>query len=549
MNPKKYRTPQILDFPARTWPNKKITAAPEWCSVDLRDGNQSLVTPLTQQQKLEFFQNLVRVGFKEIEIGFPFASDSEFNFVRTLIEKNLIPDDVTIQVLTQSREAVIRRTFESLRGAKKATVHLYNATSPLFRDVVFGKTKAETIELAVYGAEMFVQIAEEFKAAGGREEFSFEYSPECFSQTEPDFAIEVCNAVISRWEGFGTIINLPFTVESLTPNVHADMIEYVCAGLINRDKITVSLHAHNDRGTAVAATELCLLAGADRVEGTLFGNGERTGNADIITLAMNLYSQGIDPGLDFSNIVDLVELYERQTVLPVHPRHPYAGELVFTAFSGSHQDAIRKAMTKRKPNDLWEIPYLPIDPADVGRGYEPIIRVNSQSGSASAAYILETQFGINLPKQMQRDFGPIVTARSDKHAAEIPADEIHALFKKAYVVETPYKFLTRQSYVQDYDGSTITCEIEYNGKPVTINGTGRGGIHAFCNALQTAFDINIDVGNYNQHTLDTTEGAAAPAITYMEIIVDGKSYLGAGISRSTTNASLKAVISALNRSV
>ncbi|MCL1878770.1 MAG: 2-isopropylmalate synthase, partial [Defluviitaleaceae bacterium] len=371
MNPKKYRAPQIMDFPARTWPGKKISTAPEWCSVDLRDGNQSLVTPLTPEQKLEFFQFLVRVGFKEIEVGFPFASESEFNFVRTLIEKNLIPDDVTIQVLTQSREPVIRRTFESLRGAKKATVHLYNATSPLFRDVVFGKSKEETTELAVFGAEMFAKIAAEYKAAGGCEEFSFEYSPECFSQTEPDFAIEVCNAVISRWEGYRTIINLPFTVESLTPNVHADMIEYVCGKLINRKKITVSLHAHNDRGTAVAATELSLLAGADRVEGTLFGNGERTGNADIITLAMNLYSQGIDPKLDFSNINELVEVYEGACMLPVHPRHPYAGELVFTAFSGSHQDAIRKAMTKRKPDDLWEIPYLPIDPADVGRGYEP----------------------------------------------------------------------------------------------------------------------------------------------------------------------------------
>ncbi|MCL2357424.1 MAG: 2-isopropylmalate synthase [Defluviitaleaceae bacterium] len=546
---KKYRTPQILDFPARTWPGKKITSAPEWCSVDLRDGNQSLVTPLTLAQKLEFFDYLVGVGFKEIEVGFPFASESEYSFVRKLIEENRIPDDVTIQVLTQSREPVIRATFDALRGAKKATVHLYNATSPLFRDVVFGNSKEETIALAVFGAEMFVKIAAEFKAAGGREEFSFEYSPECFSQTEPDFAVEVCNAVISRWEGYRTIMNLPFTVESLTPNVHADMIEYVCSRLLNRDKITVSLHAHNDRGTAVAATELCLLAGADRVEGTLFGNGERTGNADIITLAMNMYSQGIDPGLNFSNINELVKLYEGACCLPVHPRHPYAGELVFTAFSGSHQDAIRKAMARRKPDDLWEIPYLPIDPADVGRGYEPIIRVNSQSGSSSAAYILETQFGIHLPKQMQRDFGPIVTAFSDKHAAEISAEEISALFRETYVVESPYKFAARKHYVQENDSSTLTCDVEYNGKIIEISGTGRGVIHAFCNALKNAFGLNIDVGHYNQHTLDTTEGAAAPAITYMELIANGKSRFGAGISRSTTNASLKAVISAVNRGV
>ncbi|MCL2576540.1 MAG: 2-isopropylmalate synthase [Defluviitaleaceae bacterium] len=545
MNFKKYRPAPVIDFPTRTWPNKRQTASPLWCSVDLRDGNQSLVTPLTMEQKLEFFKYLVRIGFKEIEVGFPAASDGEFQFIRTLIEQNLIPEDVTIQVLTQSREPIIRRTFESLQGVKKATVHLYNATSPLFREVVFGNSKEKTIELAVFGAEMFCKLADESNAG---EQFNFEYSPECFSQTELDFAVEVCNAVISAWEGRNVIINLPFTVESFTPNVHADMIEYVCGKLKNREKITVSLHAHNDRGTAVAATELCLLAGADRVEGTLFGNGERTGNADIITLAMNLYSQGIDPGLDFSNIDEAIELYERSTCLPVHPRHPYTGELVYTAFSGSHQDAIRKGMAA-KSGDNWQIPYLPIDPADVGRGYDPIIRVNSQSGSSSAAYILETKFGIPVPKVVQRDFGPIITAYSDSQSEELLPDKIKKLFKETYILEAPNKFIERIEYAQENEIFTISCIIEKGGKPLTINGKGRGGIHAFCNAVKDAFGLEFDVGHYSQHTLDAKEGAEAPAITYIEIKMNGKNYFGAGISRSTTNSALKAVVSALNNSL
>ncbi|MCL1882824.1 MAG: 2-isopropylmalate synthase [Defluviitaleaceae bacterium] len=547
MNHKKYQQGQVINFPKRTWPEKRQSKAPLWCSVDLRDGNQSLVTPLTLEQKLEFFVFLTKVGFKEIEVGFPFASESEFQFVRTLIERNLIPDDVTIQVLTQSREAVIRRTFESLRGVKRATVHLYNATSPLFRETVFGKSKEETIELAVYGANMFKEIAAEFSASGGKEEFAFEYSPECFSQTEPDFAIEVCNAVISCWEGFPTIINLPFTVESLTPNAHADLIEYVCGKLKNRDKITVSLHAHNDRGTAVAATELCLLAGADRVEGTLFGNGERTGNADIITLAMNLYSQGIDPELDFSNINDAIALYERTTCLAVHPRHPYAGELVFTAFSGSHQDAIRKGMAKRKDGDMWEIPYLPIDPGDVGRGYEPIIRVNSQSGSSSAAYILETNFGIHLPKSFQRDFGPVVTAFSDTHAAEISSEEIYKLFNKTYVnLETPYRFVSKQDFIQEFEACSLECTMQFGGEEKSIRGRGNGVIDAFCQAL-FEYGLSFDIAHYSQHSLDIGEGARARAITYIGIVLNGKTFFGAGVSRSTTNSALKAVVSAINK--
>ncbi|MCL1861943.1 MAG: 2-isopropylmalate synthase [Defluviitaleaceae bacterium] len=542
MNHKKYRADTVIDFPQRTWPSKRLTSAPIWCSVDLRDGNQSLVTPMTLEQKLEFFAFLVKIGFKEIEVGFPFASESEFLFVRTLIEKNLIPDDVAIQVLTQSREEVIRRTFDSLEGAKKATVHLYNATSPLFRETVFGNTKEETVKLAVFGAELFAKLAD------GRGEFTFEYSPECFSQTEPDFAIEVCNAVISAWEGYKTIINLPFTVESLTPNAHADLIEYTCGKLKNRDKITVSLHAHNDRGTGVAATELCLLAGADRVEGTLFGNGERTGNADLITLAMNLYSQGIDPGLDFSDINEAIAIYEKMTHLLVSPRHPYAGELVFTAFSGSHQDAIRKGMAARA-DDFWEVPYLPIDPADVGRGYEPIIRVNSQSGSSSAAYILETSYGVILPKLLQRDFGPVVTAFSDRNAVEISSKEIYELFTKTYVnLETTYKFISKQDFVQDDESCSLACKIQHEGNVTEIRGQGHGVIEAFCQAFTAAYGVSFEITHYSQHSLDVGEGAKARAITYAGILLEGQMFFGAGISRSTTNSALKAVVSAINNS-
>ncbi|MCL2050014.1 MAG: 2-isopropylmalate synthase [Defluviitaleaceae bacterium] len=543
MNPTKYRACEVLDFPQRTWPNQKLTKAPIWCSVDLRDGNQSLVTPLTLEQKIEFFKYLVKIGFKEIEVGFPFASESEFQFVRTLIEQGLIPDDVRIQVLTQAREAVIRKTFDSLRGVKQATVHLYNATSPLFREVVFGNSKQQTIDLAVFGAKMFNECAANYTNG---EQIAFEYSPECFSQTEPDFAVEACNAVISEWQGRETIINLPFTVESLTPNVHADLIEYVCGKLLNRDKVTVSLHAHNDRGTAVAATELCLLAGADRVEGTLFGNGERTGNADIITLAMNLYSQGIDPELDFSNIGEAIELYQRITCLDVHPRHPYAGKLVFTAFSGSHQDAIRKGMARQK-DKIWEMPYLPIDPKDVGCTYDEIIRVNSQSGSSSAAYILETKHSYHLPKKMQRDFGPIVTAHSDSLSEEITPEKIYELFRETYIAETPYTFVERTEYVQKDNLSSLACKIKKNGELLTVRGEARGPVEAFCNAMASAFGTEFNVGDYFQHTLNVSEGARAPAITYLEITMGGKSYFGAGISRSTTNSALKAIVSALNR--
>jgi len=564
MNHTKYTPAAILDFPQRVWPSKRIERAPIWCSVDLRDGNQSLKTPMTLEQKLKFFQFLVDTGFKEIEVGFPAASETEFQFVRTLIEQNLIPNDVTIQVLTQSREAIIQRTFESLKGVRKATVHLYNATCPLFRDVVFQKSKDETAELAVFGAKLFNTLADEM----GAECFNFEYSPECFSQTELDFAVDVCNAVLDVWKGRSTIINLPFTVETFMPNVHADMIEYMCNNIQRRDETIISLHAHNDRGTAVAATELCLLAGADRVEGTLFGNGERTGNADIVTLAMNLYSQGIDPGLDFSNIDKAIEIYEKVTVLPVHPRHPYAGELVYTAFSGSHQDAIRKGMASIKGNeDRWAMPYLPIDPMDVGRSYDPIIRINSQSGSSSVAYVLETHYGIHLPKPFQRDFGPIVTKTSQERGLELSVEDVYKLFEETYInLNEPIEYLDNltgirkgeieqsSQQLQDsqhlqhswHQGSQISCSIIWNGIEQSISGNGDGVLSAFCHGLAEATGIAFDIEYYSQHALEA--GKQARAIAYIGVSISGKTYFGVGVSRNVTTSHIRGVVSAVNRS-
>ena len=555
----KYKPQPTIDFPQRTWPNKKITKAPKWCSVDLRDGNQSLEIPMTLEQKLDFFSFLVDIGFKEIEVGFPAASDTEFQFLRTLIEKKLIPNDVIIQVLTPSRDALIRRTFEALSDVPKGIVHLYNATSPLHRDVVFQKSQAETTELAVSGAELINELATEY----GRDRFIFEYSPECFSQTEPDYAIKVCNAVIDCWKGHPTIINLPFTVETAMPNAHADIVEYVIERLNDRENIVVSLHAHNDRGTAVAATELCLLAGADRVEGTLFGNGERTGNADLITLAMNLYAQGIDPCLDFSNIDRAIDVYTKYTDLPVHPRHPYAGELVYTAFSGSHQDAIRKGMARmsqdqtNEKGQLWSMPYLPIDPKDVGRSYDPIIRINSQSGAAASAFILESNYGILIPKPIQRNFGLVVTAVSDSRGTDLSPKDIHELFKTTYVnKDTPAKLITWnetqvKDQVQDQEKSEIihvSGEIMWKESTVKINGQGDGIIEAFCHGFMEVTGIHFDIKHYSQHALES--GREARAITYVGIAVDEKeiSY-GVGISRNITTSSLKAVISAFNNKV
>ena len=539
----KYQPQPVLDLPQRTWPSKKPTKAPIWCSVDLRDGNQSLETPMTLEQKLDFFKFLVNTGFKQIEVGFPAASDTEFQFIRTLIEKNLIPPDVAIQVLTPSREPLIRRTYEALSGLDKGIVHLYNATNPLHREVVFGKSKEETLTLAVEGATMVRKLADEY----GADNFAFEYSPECFSQTEPDFAVEVCNAVISCWKGRDIIINLPFTVETAMPNAHADLIEYVCGKLDDREKILVSLHAHNDRGTGVAATELCLLAGGDRVEGTLFGNGERTGNADIITLAMNLYVMGIDPELDFSDIDEAIKVYTEYTTLPVHPRHPYAGELVYTAFSGSHQDAIRKGMARlKKEGGHWDMPYLPIDPMDVGRSYDPIIRVNSQSGAAASAYILETTYGITMPKAMQRDFGPLVTDLSDARGAELSSEDIYKLFTETYVNNNSPVELVEWKETREGETSHVIGTIIWQGAKTPIDGRGDGVIEAFCNGLMNVANVHFDIKHYSQYALES--GREARAITYIGISAEGSGITyGAGISRNVTTSSIKAVISAFNR--
>ncbi len=545
MNFKKYRQFPKVDLPNRQWVNNQITTAPIWCSVDLRDGNQALEIPMTLEQKVEFFQYLVDVGFKEIEIGFPAASDTEFTFARHLIDNNLIPDDVTIQVLTQSREHIIRRTFEALAGAKNAIVHLYNSTSTLQRDVVFGFTKEQTIDLATFGAKLILNLAKEYNC----EHFHYEYSPESFTGTELDFAVDISNAVIDVFAPTSDkklVLNLPATVEMSTPNIYADQIEYVIGKLNNRENVLVSLHTHNDRGTGIAASELGLLAGADRIEGTLFGNGERTGNADIMVLAMNLYSQGVDPKLDFSKIDEMVEIYEKMTNLFVHPRHPYAGSLVYTAFSGSHQDAINKGLQKLKEKEtLWEVPYLPIDPVDVGRNYDPIIRINSQSGKGGVAFILETKYGLNIPKRMQQHFSGIVTQESDKTAHELTFEQIYDLFKDSYInINSPIELI---KYTESSSNKTnLTSHILNKGNEQVIYGEGNGIIEAFCDSLIKLTNKEFTVVQYNEHSLSF--GSQSNAITYVEIEMNEKTYFGAGISSNISMSSLLAIVSAFNKS-
>jgi len=545
MNYAKYKMFPPVALPDRTWPSKQITHAPEWCSVDLRDGNQALEVAMSLEQKLEFFAYLVKIGFKTVEVGFPAASDTEFAFARKLIDDGLVPDGVAIQVLTQSRGHIIERTFEALAGAKRAIVHLYNSTSVLQRDVVFRKSKEEIKEIAVSGAAQILALAEQH----GRERFLFEYSPESFTGTELDYAIEVCNAVLDVWQpsaDYPVIINLPSTVEMATPNVYADQIEYVCRHIKYREHVRISLHAHNDRGTGVAATELAVMAGADRVEGTLFGNGERTGNADILTLAMNLFSQGIDPKLDLSAIDEAVEIYERVTKIDVHPRHPYAGYLVYTAFSGSHQDAIKKGMDALPASkDVWEVPYLPIDPMDVGRSYAPIIRINSQSGKGGVAYILQTYFGLHVPKAMQPEFGRVVTAVSDVNHKELLPDELYELFRKEYInIEAPLNLL---SYTEKTNGATsVTSMMTVRGEERQIAGEGNGIIDAFAHSLESALGIRFEVESYNEHAMEV--GSSSRAITYVCIKgEDGKKFFGAGVSSSISKSSLKAVVSAVNK--
>ncbi|KJZ41420.1 2-isopropylmalate synthase [Pseudomonas sp. B21-040] len=542
----KYRAFPTIDIPDRTWPSKTITAAPIWCSSDLRDGNQSLIEPMDAVKKLRFWKTLVSVGVKEIEASFPAASQTDFDFVRTLIEGNHIPDDTTIQVLTQGREDLIERTFESLRGAKKAIVHLYNATSPSFRRIVFNQDKDGIKEIAVSAAKLFVKYA----AMQPNTEWTFEYSPETFSATELEFAKEVCDAVIEVWNPtpeHKMILNLPATVECATPNIYADQIEWFGRHINRRDSVIISLHTHNDRGTGVAATELGLMAGADRVEGCLFGNGERTGNVDLVTVALNLYTQGVHPELDFSDIDGVRKVVEECNQIQVHPRHPYVGDLVHTAFSGSHQDAIRKGFAQQKPDALWEVPYLPIDPADIGRSYEAVIRVNSQSGKGGIAYLLEQEYGINLPRRMQIEFSQVVQRETDRLGLEMTAQQIHALLHSEYLqANTPYALVSHR--LQEENGhSAVEVEVSSKGQGETNlhwRGKGNGALEA----LVAGLPIPVEIMDYNEHAIGA--GTNAKAAAYIELRVNGERAVhGVGIDENITTASFKALFSALNRSL
>ncbi len=533
--------------PTRKWLDKTyIEKPPIWCSVDLRDGNQSLIVPMSLEQKLDFFKLLVELGFKEIEVGFPAASETEYTFLRTLIENDMIPDDVTVQVLTQSREHIIRKTFEALKGCKNAIVHLYNSTSLAQREQVFKKSKEEILKIAVDGAILFENIAKEMGI-----NYRYEYSPESFTGTEPEYALEVCNAVLDVWKPTPdrkAIINLPVTVELSSPHVYADQVEYMCDNLKYRDSVVVSLHPHNDRGCAVADSELGILAGADRIEGTLFGNGERTGNVDIVTLAMNMYAQGIDPQLDFSNMPNIVSVYERNTGMTVYDRQPYAGKLVFAAFSGSHQDAIAKGMQYRADNncDTWTVPYLPIDPGDVGRQYETdVIRINSQSGKGGIGYLLEHQFGYNLPKKMREDVGYTVKSISDHAHAELSPDEVLKAFKENYInINTPIKLIDYHFFRSESIKVMLTVEMNGEIKEVIANGNGR--LDAVCNAIRDSLGVSFSELTYEEHAL--TIGSSSQAISYVGITLDnGKLVWGAGVNDDIIAASINALFSAINR--
>lgn len=543
----KYRPYPTVNLPERQWPGRVLTHAPIWCSVDLRDGNQALAVPMNVAQKLELFQTLVKCGFKEIEVGFPSASNTEFAFNRRLIEENRIPDDVTIQVLVQAREDLIEKTVQSLVGAKRVIIHLYNSTSPAQRRVVFGKTKEEIKAIAVQGAKW---IRDRLPRLAGTD-VRLQYSPESFSATEVEFSKEIAEAVMDVWQPTPErkmILNLPDTVEVAMPNVHADQIEWMCRNIKNRESLIISLHTHNDRCTGVAATELGLLAGADRVEGTLFGNGERTGNLDIVTVALNLYMHGIDPKLDFSNLGAVREVYERCTGLTVPPRQPYAGELVFTAFSGSHQDAIKKGLAEWEGGGRthWDVPYLTIDPADIGREYREVIRVNSQSGKGGVAYLLESEFGIELPKDMQREFGPIANDLVDALGREVRGEELKAMFWKEYVERAePWSLI---HFHADGVNGVFECRASAlrAGKEVKLAGKGNGPIAAFVHALVEAGVPRFEVANFKQHSLSS--GEEASALAYIQIKgADGRTKWGAGVDTNIELASIKAVLSALNR--
>lgn len=534
----------------RTWCDKTITKAPIWTSVDLRDGNQALIEPMSIEQKMRFFKTLVDVGFKEIEIGFPSAAQVEYDFTRQLIEGGHVPDDVTLQVLVQAREHLIRRTFESLKGARRAIVHVYNSTSKVQRDKVYQKNYDEITEIAVQGATFLRDLAKEYPET----EWVFEYSPESFSQTETDFAVSVCDAVCQVWRpdlGQQVIFNLPSTVESSTPNVYADQVEYFCQNLPMRKHVIVSLHTHNDRGCAVAASELGLMAGADRIEGTLFGNGERTGNMDIMVMAMNMYSQGVNPELDFSNMSEIAQVVSECNQLPIHPRHPYVGELVFTAFSGSHQDAIKKSLDfnekhSEETQGVWDVAYLPIDPAHIGRGYQDVVRINSQSGKGGVAYILQRDFGFNLPRWTQIDFSRVVQNEAESRQTELTSDDIITIFEKTYLQQNT---LALQNYQINNDENEVTFngKIVKNGEMLAINGKGNGVLSAFVAGVSEQLGKNIHVINYAEHALTKNDVTTtdANAVSYLQLNIDGEIYSGIGTCSSTVSAMLKATLSAL----
>ena len=547
----KYKPFEAIEISNRKWPNKSIKKSPIWCSVDLRDGNQALIEPMGEERKLRMFNLLLEIGFKEIEVGFPSASQTDFDFVRKIIDDNLIPADVTIQALTQARPELIERTFESLKGAKKAVVHVYNSTSTLQRKVVFKSDEKGIKKIATDGAKWVLDESLKYP----KTDWMFEYSPESFTGTELPYAVEVCNAVNEIWQPNNkrkTIINLPATVEMSSPNLYADQIEWMCRNLENRENIIVSLHPHNDRGTAVAASELGVMAGADRIEGTLFGNGERTGNVDLVTLALNMLTQGVDPHLDFSNINPIMREAEYCNQLPVHPRHPYAGDLVFTAFSGSHQDAIKKGLAEiRQSNEkLWEVPYLPIDPKDVGRSYEAVIRINSQSGKGGVAYLLEKDHGLSMPRRLQIEFSQVIQKIADESGKEISPSDIWDNFQMTYL-ETigKYEFLEHNiNSKANKDGTQadeISLSLEVGSKQISINGSGNGPLDAMINAIKNDLNIDVKISDYHQHAISS--GSDAKAVAYSELIYKEESVWGVGIHQNTVIAGLKSIICGLNR--
>ena len=548
----KYRAFQGIQLTDRQWPSRTITNAPLWMSSDLRDGNQSLFEPMNGERKMRMFRTLCEVGFKQIEVAFPSASQTEFDFVRKLIEGGHIPADVTIEVLTQSREHLIRRTMESLKGARQAIVHFYNATAPVFREVVFGMQKAEIVEMALQSVRLIKQLAAEQPETA----FTLEYSPEVFSSTEPEFALEICNAVTAEWGATPSnkvILNLPATVEGSTPNVYADQIEWMHRKLARRDSVILSLHPHNDRGTAVAAAELGLLAGADRVEGCLFGNGERTGNVDIVTLALNLYTQGVAPGLDFSDINAVARTVEHCNQLPIHPRHPYVGDLVFTAFSGSHQDAIKKGLAAQKPDTIWDVPYMPIDPADLGRSYDSVIRVNSQSGKGGVAYLMEMEYGVVMPRRLQVEFSGEVQAYTDSHGGEMTAQDIWKLFDASYLhaTDASLRYVGHHLFDAGMQGKAqvqgIELKLEVAGKMLHLKGRGNGPIDAAVHALQGA-GIQVQVRSFEERSTKASQQAGdAQACAFLELASQGAERYGVGLDSNIVTASLQALISGVNR--